>query len=133
MRVLQVAAMAAVLVFGVLPAFADVPEYRPPSPEVVFAEPVALDPEDVVQKVTVTKPVDPRNLKKLRKECGPGKATVRVLIDRKGKCKHVELIGATCEAIGKEFVRTAWKWKFKPATVNGKAVAAYFEFQLVVQ
>jgi TonB family protein len=107
-------------------------EAEPSSPatKVELAQPITLAPEDVVKSVTVTKHSPPNYSTKLKRECGEGRADVRVLIDRNSTCTKVELVSATCEGLGKETMRTVKKWSFKPATVNGRPVAAYYPIHI---
>jgi TonB family protein len=95
-----------------------------------FAEPITLGPTDVAEWAVATKKVPPNFSTKLKRSCGEGSAHVRGVVGRDGKVSQVTLISATCSGFGDETTRTFRKWRFKPATVNGRAVATYFELTL---
>jgi TonB family protein len=96
---------------------------RPPGPN-------DLAPTDVFVGVEVVKRVPPKYTAKLKRSCGEGSAHVKGVVGRDGRLSGVTVLSATCEGLATEAVRVFKKWQFRPATVNGKPVSAYFDVQI---
>lgn len=53
---------------------------------------------------------------------GPLQVDIALTVDRNGSPRDIQLVKAPTPEVGKLCVEAAAKWKFKPATVNGKPV-----------
>ncbi|MBL9199843.1 MAG: TonB family protein [Opitutaceae bacterium] len=58
----------------------------------------------------------------LQRGQGPMQIDIALTVDRDGNPRDIQLVKAPNPAVGKLCVEAAAKWKFKPATVNGKPV-----------
>jgi hypothetical protein len=96
-----------------------------------FAEPVILGESDVFERVSVVDYRDPKFSPAIRKSCPEGgKAHIRGVVGRNGKITKLVVVSETCKGLGGEFIKTVVKWHFKPATVNGRPFAVYYEPRL---
>lgn len=64
----------------------------------------------------------PKLPKELRDPGVEGAATIRIVIDRKGKAKSVELTEGVRDELDQKLVDAVRKWKYEPGKVQGKPV-----------
>ena len=55
-----------------------------------------------------------------------------VIVEPDGRTSHIRVMKGVDWDIDQEAVQAVKKWRFKPATLNGKSVAAQIEVQIAV-
>lgn len=62
-----------------------------------------------------------------------GKLTLKVTVDKEGNATDVAVVRGLPHGVSESGVAALKQWKFKPATLDGKPVATYFEVSFVFQ
>lgn len=62
-----------------------------------------------------------------------GKLTLKVTVDKEGNAADVAVVRGLPHGVSEAGVAALKQWKFKPATLDGKPVATYFEVSFVFQ
>jgi protein TonB len=99
---------------------------QPTQPVVQLAEDVAVTPTDVVTRPEPLHRVDFPYPPELRPSAVSGRVIVRAVITRDGLATDIEVLQTDHQLFADSVVRTLPQWRFKPATLNGAPVAAYF-------
>ncbi len=110
------------------------PEIEIPEEDVVFDVPEAppsepTGPINVTAEVTPPEKIsgpDPRYTEIARKAGVEGVVILRVIINKQGTVESVKLLKKLGFGLDEEAVRAVKQWKFKPALLNGKPVAVYY-------
>ena len=105
-----------------------------PVPPLELAEDIVIAPEDVVTRPEVIHrqaPAYPQELRDEHAEDGrpwvwQHKIVAKGVVTRQGLLEQVQILVADHPAVTKSVLDALAQWRFKPATINGEAVAAYF-------
>jgi protein TonB len=100
----------------------DIPEGPPPSPEP--EGPIQVG-GDVVAPVKISAP-SPQYTEIARKARLQGVVIVQAIIDKQGNVTNVKILKGLGMGLDQAAVDAIKKWEFKPATLNGKPVAVYY-------
>lgn len=101
----------------------DAPPLRPVSAELPPLPDGVVDAADVSIEPEATRRVPPEYPYHLRSRGVTGEATLAFVVGVDGKVGEVVVTNATNEAFAKAAVDAIRKWTFKPARLNGAAVA----------
>ncbi|MCP4660446.1 MAG: energy transducer TonB [bacterium] len=55
---------------------------------------------------------------------------VQVVIDAEGNVTDVKVLKGLPMGLDEKAVEAFWKWRFEPATLNGKPVAVYYNLTM---
>ncbi len=100
----------------------DIPEGPPPTPEP--EGPIQVG-GDVLAPVKVNAP-QPQYTEIARKARLQGVVIVQAIIDKDGNVTNVKVLKGLPMGLDQATVDAVKQWKFKPATLNGKPVAVYY-------
>lgn len=100
----------------------DIPEGPPPSPEP--EGPIQVG-GDVLAPTKVSAP-DPVYTEIARKARVQGVVIVQAIIDKQGNVTNVKVLKGLGMGLDQAAVDAIKKWKFEPATLNGKPVSVYY-------
>ncbi len=100
----------------------DIPEGPPPSPEP--EGPIQVG-GDVVAPVKTNAP-QPQYTEIARKARVQGVVIVQAIIDKQGTVTNVKVLKGLPMGLSQAAVDAIKQWRFKPATLNGKPVAVYY-------
>jgi len=97
-----------------------------PKPPVFRPAPRVVGPKDIIVEAKVTRNVTPRYPRKALRRNINALVVLRLSVDAKGKVQMTELVEVNARNYQKDFIkaaeRAARRTRFKPKTVNGKAV-----------
>ena len=96
-------------------------------------EPGPIEVTRDVIKPTKTLHVDPQYTEIARKARIQGRVTLRATIDQQGDITDVEVLRGLQMGLTEAAVAAVRQWKFKPATLNGRPVAVYFNLTVTFQ
>lgn len=99
----------------------------PPRYQPEFAEDVTIGPRDVVTRPEIIDRVAPRYDQALRDERIQGLVIAKVIITRTGAVIDIRIERADHPLLEQAVRQALPRWRFKPATVNGAPVAAYYQ------
>ena len=100
----------------------DIPEGPPPSPEP--EGPIQVG-GDVLAPTKINAP-QPQYTEIARKARVQGVVIVQAIIDKQGNVTNVKILKGLPMGLGEAAVDAIKQWRFKPATLNGKPVAVYY-------
>jgi len=113
-----------------------------PDSDVIFGipeGPPAVEPQGPIQVGgDVKKPIkvyapQPEYTEIARKARITGVVIVQAIIDKQGNVTNVKLLKSLPMGLGQSAVEAIKKWKFKPATLNGKPVEVYYNLTVNFQ
>ena len=107
------------------------PPPPPPAPEPPPAGPLRVG-GDVKAPVVVSR-VEPTYTESARKARVAGTVVVEAIIDKNGNVDQVKVVKGLPAGLGDQAESAVRRWKFKPGTLNGKAVDTIFNLTVTFQ
>ena len=102
----------------------DIPEGPPPGPPAEPEGPIQVG-GDVIAPVKTVNP-QPQYTEIARKARVQGVVIVQAIIDKQGNVTDVKLLKGLGMGLDQAAMEAMKKWKFEPATLNGKPVSVYY-------
>ena len=97
-----------------------------PQPTVNFAEAVMVQPGDTVTRPEVVKRDWPA-YNQFAQAGVTGIVRVKIRVERDGTVGDVTVLDAVDQGLATATVEAVKQWQFRPATLNGEPLAAFFE------
>lgn len=79
-----------------------------------------VKPPGLIEKVVPKYPEDARRARLM------GKVVLKAIIDESGNVAHVEVVEGLSESLDRAALKAVKKWRYRPATLDGKEVRVYF-------